>query len=196
MEKRKSTSPGSRSSSKAAHRDAVKTPVGWVRVSFSEGRIERITLGGRVRGITSPHRRSPVPELRRELDQYFSGNITSFSSEINFPHGTPFEKKVWRALTLIPYGETRTYGWVARRIGHPGAHRAVGRACGRNPIPILVPCHRVIRSSGELGGFTGGVGIKRKLLGLENQVRARPLATAGHSHPVTVGRNRALTAKR
>lgn len=81
--------------------------------------------------------------------------------------GTKFQRKVWRALQRIPYGETRSYAWVAAAIGHPKALRAVGRACGANPLPLIIPCHRVVAANGALGGFSGGLAWKRRLLALE-----------------------------
>lgn len=87
--------------------------------------------------------------------------------------GTPFQRKVWRAISQIPYGETRTYQWIARKIGRPKAVRAVGQACKANPTPILVPCHRVVAIGGKLGGFSRGPRLKRQLLGLEQQAKAR-----------------------
>ncbi len=81
--------------------------------------------------------------------------------------GTSFQQKVWRALTKIPRGQTRSYAWVARQIGKPKAVRAVGAACGANPVPVIVPCHRVIASDGSFGGFGGGLPMKRQLLRLE-----------------------------
>lgn len=81
--------------------------------------------------------------------------------------GTPFQRKVWGALRQIPYGQTRSYAWVAQRIGKPKAARAVGAACGANPIPVIIPCHRVVASDGSLGGYTAGLAWKKKLLRLE-----------------------------
>jgi methylated-DNA-[protein]-cysteine S-methyltransferase len=81
--------------------------------------------------------------------------------------GTPFQQKVWKKLTTIPYGKTRSYKWIASAINNRHASRAVGNANGRNPLPIIIPCHRVIRENGELGGYTGGINIKRFLLNLE-----------------------------
>lgn len=86
-----------------------------------------------------------------------------------FPAGTPFQKKVWRAIQKIPYGETRSYLWIAKKIGKPKAMRAVGQACGANPLPLLIPCHRVVASHQKIGGFTGGLLLKRRLLQLEKQ---------------------------
>jgi len=78
--------------------------------------------------------------------------------------GTPFQQKVWKVLQTIPYGETRTYKWVAQKIGKPKAVRAVGQACGANPLPLIIPCHRVVASGNKLGGFSGGLRLKKKLL--------------------------------
>jgi len=103
------------------------------------------------------------------FDEYFSGNLTRFSLKIqsSFIHaGTEFQKKVWTEIAKIPYGQTRTYGELARAIGSPGSARAVGSACGANPVALIIPCHRVVGASG-LGGFAGGVDIKEKLLELE-----------------------------
>jgi len=87
-----------------------------------------------------------------------------------FKKGTPFQQKVWRAIQTIPKGQTRSYTWLARKVGRPKAVRAVANACGANPYPIVVPCHRVIRSDGTLGGFSGGLKLKRKLLAAEGIV--------------------------
>jgi methylated-DNA-[protein]-cysteine S-methyltransferase len=101
-----------------------------------------------------------------QLKEYFEGERTSFSVNLD-PVGTKFQNKVWRALSEIPFGETRSYGEIAKRIGHAGAVRAVGAANGRNPLSIIVPCHRVIGASGKLTGFAGGLEIKERLLTLE-----------------------------
>lgn len=87
--------------------------------------------------------------------------------QTDFLEGTQFERTVWKALTEIPRGEVRSYGWVAAKIGNPKASRAVGGACGSNPIPFIVPCHRVVSSNGGLGGYGYGLGVKRSLLKLE-----------------------------
>lgn len=87
--------------------------------------------------------------------------------EIVLKGATPFQKKVWKVLQTIPYGETRTYKWVAQKIGKPRAVRAVGQACGANPLPLIIPCHRVVASGGKLGGFSLGVAMKKRLLKLE-----------------------------
>ena len=115
-------------------------------------------------------------EAERQLEEYFAGRRKIFDLALDVS-GTEFQKKVWRALLAIPYGETRTYAEIAREIGHPTAVRAVGAANGRNPLSIVAPCHRVIGSSGALTGFAGGLAVKAQLLRLEG-VAAKPLRTA------------------
>jgi methylated-DNA-[protein]-cysteine S-methyltransferase len=104
--------------------------------------------------------------LRRELEEYFAGTRREFELELA-PAGTPFQLEVWRALRAIPYGETASYGEIAATVGQPGAARAVGGANNRNPIAIVVPCHRVIGASGSLTGYGGGLPRKQQLLALE-----------------------------
>ena len=106
-------------------------------------------------------------DLIARFRMYSSGNKTAFPDKLNLSGATPFQCKVWQASRLIPYGETRSYAWVANQIKNPEAARAVGQALGRNPLPIIVPCHRVITSDGKLGGFGGGLEMKRRLLYLE-----------------------------
>jgi methylated-DNA-[protein]-cysteine S-methyltransferase len=107
----------------------------------------------------------------KELEEYFAGKRNAFSVPLDM-RGTEFQKQVWEQLLAIPFGETRTYGQLANRLGNPRATRAVGAANGRNPIAILVPCHRVIGFSGKLTGFAGGLEVKAHLLKLE---RTEPL---------------------
>jgi O-6-methylguanine DNA methyltransferase len=101
-----------------------------------------------------------------QLKKYLKGELQRFNCKLDFK-GTPFQKKVWSALAKIPYGQTRSYKEIARTIGYPKAFRAVGNANGRNSIPLIIPCHRVIESDGGLGGFGHGIGVKRRLLELE-----------------------------
>lgn len=105
-------------------------------------------------------------EAGEQLAAYFAGELTEFTVELAL-HGTPFQRSVWEQLTRIPYGETRTYGELADALGSPGAARAVGLANGRNPVGIIVPCHRVIGSGGGLTGYGGGLDRKRRLLDAE-----------------------------
>lgn len=109
---------------------------------------------------------APFAQARTQLEEYFNGTRRSFELSLA-PAGTPFQLAVWRALSAIPYGETVSYGEIARRLGLEAGARAVGLANGANPLPILVPCHRVIGADGTLTGFGGGLQIKRSLLALE-----------------------------
>jgi len=106
-------------------------------------------------------------ETEWQLNEYFAGKRREFCLRLEM-RGTPFQKSVWEALLAIPYGETRSYGQIAKQIGRPTASRAVGAANGQNPIPIVVPCHRVIGSTGKLTGFGGGLDVKEKLLNIES----------------------------
>ena len=110
---------------------------------------------------------TPFADVRRQLREYFAGERTTFDDLPLTLHGAQFERRVWRALQDIPYGETVSYGEIARRVGQPGAARAVGLANGRNPIAVIVPCHRVIGANGTLVGYGGGLERKRLLLELE-----------------------------
>ncbi len=112
----------------------------------------------------------PFEATIAQLEEFFAGRRRSFELPLA-PEGTEFQRTVWQALTRIPYGETISYGELARRIGKPQASRAVGLANGANPLPIVVPCHRVIGADGSLTGFGGGLDIKRKLLALESSTR-------------------------
>ena len=118
-------------------------------------------------GEAVPDDRHPVLlKTERQLREYFAGERKRFDLELDLA-GTPFQRRVWQALLTIPHGETRTYTEVARQIGHPTAIRAVGAANGRNPISIVVPCHRLLGSTGKLTGFAGGLDAKAYLLALE-----------------------------
>lgn len=109
---------------------------------------------------------SAFGEVRRQLDAYFAGELTEFDLPLA-PETTPFQGRVLNELRKVPYGSTVSYGELARRVGNPRASRAVGMANGRNPIPIVIPCHRVIGADGSLTGYGGGLSIKRRLLALE-----------------------------
>ena len=132
-----------------------------------------------LRGLYLPnHKRGPqvaagwrrddaaLARVRAQLQEYFGGERTAFDLPLA-PVGTPFQLEVWDALKRIPFGETRGYGDLAKELGRPGAARAVGAANGRNPISIVVPCHRVVGSTGTLTGYAGGVAVKERLLALE-----------------------------
>lgn len=114
-------------------------------------------------------RRSPhlSNDLMERLTSYFSGHRVTLADELDLPGATLFQREVWQITRLIPYGETRSYLWVAEQIERPKAARAVGQALGSNPLAIIVPCHRVLASDGRLGGFGGGVEMKQDLLQME-----------------------------
>jgi methylated-DNA-[protein]-cysteine S-methyltransferase len=132
--------------------------------------VRRIAFGGC--GVQS-HASPLMSETLRQLRLYFAGELRRFDLPLAMI-GTDFQKRVWNALLTIPYGETRSYTQIAVQIGAPRAVRAVGAANGRNPIPIIVPCHRVIGASGSLVGFGGGLAWKRKLLELESNSWTKP----------------------
>lgn len=158
----------------------VDSPVGpLVGLVDSAGAVVRIELpGGRTReelegdlhrrGITLAEDPERTRELVRQLGEYFAGERRQFDLPLAAA-GTPFQRAVWSELSRIPFGETRSYGEVARALGKPGASRAVGRANGANPIPIVVPCHRVLGADGSLTGFGGGLEAKAALLALEGR---------------------------
>jgi methylated-DNA-[protein]-cysteine S-methyltransferase len=110
-------------------------------------------------------------QIKKELGEYFESGRSDFTQKIVFTKGTDFEREIWLTLKEIPYGETRTYKWLASKIGKPTASRAVGQALSRNPLPIILPCHRVIESDGSIGGYSSGVNIKRRLLDMEYYIQ-------------------------
>ncbi len=141
----------------------MKTPVGELTIVENDGTIVEIYFGRQdVDGTLQPANR----EVHRQLEEYFAGERKTFDLPLA-PRGTAFQLSVWNALQQIAYGETRSYADIARVIGRPSAVRAVGAANGANRIPIVIPCHRVIGSSGSLTGFGGGIDMKRRLLDFE-----------------------------
>jgi len=152
----------------------MKSPVGVLRLYANEEALVAILWEnekpGRVRLAPAlPRANHPIlRESVRQLKEYFAGKRTAFDLPLG-PVGTPFQKKAWQALRRIPFGETRSYADQAKRIGNPKACRAVGAANGRNPLSIVVPCHRVIGANGSLTGFAGGEAVKRALLELERR---------------------------
>ncbi len=148
----------------------MDSPIGRLLLAGDEDGISLISFptGSRARAAETGWRKDPGPfvEAERQLGAYFAGELTEFDLPLA-PRGTPFQLSVWRALCRIPYGETVSYGAIAQTIGRPSASRAVGAANGANPLPIVVPCHRVIGSTGKLTGFGGGLDTKAALLGLE-----------------------------
>jgi methylated-DNA-[protein]-cysteine S-methyltransferase len=145
--------------------DLVPSPLGAIIVTVDEdGRLTDIRLDGHARSGQRDPRRCAT--ARAQLTEYFAGTRRDFDLPLA-PRGTPFQLRVWQALRAIPFGAVRTYGDVARDIGQPLAMRAVGQANGRNPLPIVIPCHRVIAGDGTIGGYSGGLHVKHRLLALE-----------------------------
>ncbi len=149
----------------------LASPVGELLLTAdAEGRLTRLQFnnGPHTRTTRDGWRRdaNAFADAGRQMDAYFAGELRDFDLDLA-PSGTPFQLQVWEALRAIPYGQTASYGEIARAVGQPGAARAVGGANNRNPIAIVVPCHRVIGSGGSLTGYGGGLDRKRQLLALE-----------------------------
>jgi methylated-DNA-[protein]-cysteine S-methyltransferase len=142
----------------------VASDKGLVAVLWENDKPGRVRLGD----LTEQDNHFILIQAERQLGEYFTGKRKNFSIPLDM-RGTQFQKSVWDALLAIPFGETRTYGQLAEQLGNPQAMRAVGAANGRNPISIIVPCHRVIGSSGKLTGFAGGLEAKERLLNMEQE---------------------------
>src|SRR3954452_21578129 len=153
----------------------IPSPVGPLHARTRDGALIALSMR---RAAPADDGDDPVlAALAEQLDAYFAGDLSTFDVPLEL-HGNPFERRVWDALLEIPYGETISYGELARRIGAPTAARAVGLANSRNPVAILVPCHRVIGANGKLTGYAGGLDMKRALLDLEG---GRMMLSAGRS---------------
>lgn len=152
----------------------MESPVGKLKLAASDTALLAILWENdsprrvRLTEVVANDRHPVLVETERQLREYFSGKRKAFSINLDL-RGTRFQKSVWEALLAIPFGETRSYGQLAKQLGNPRATRAVGAANGRNPVSIIVPCHRVIGSSGKLTGFAGGLDVKARLLSLEKQ---------------------------
>ena len=151
------------------HYAVMDSPMGPVTVASTGKGIASIHFGNSVPsgGLTDPSANHQTVE---QLTEYFEGKRTQFDLPLDV-EGTPFQKAVWSELLQIPYGETRTYGEIAKAVGRPGAARAVGMANHENPIAVVIPCHRVIGRDGSLTGYAGGVHLKAQLLSIERRHR-------------------------
>lgn len=157
------------------------TEMGWVGVLGSDRGLLRATLpqssaetarkqlGEEVKQAvcSSTH----FADLTGRLEAYFGGQQVEFTDRLDLSEASEFQRQVWNTTRLIPYGETRSYTWLAGQIHKPKAQRVVGQALGRNPLPIIVPCHRVLAADGTLGGFSGGIEMKKRLLHLESSLK-------------------------
>jgi methylated-DNA-[protein]-cysteine S-methyltransferase len=152
--------------------DVVDSPVGELRIATTDRGLCRISYFGEdfeeslAQQFGSRVLRAPVDDVRRELDEYFEGRRHSFDLPIDL-RVAPFHAQVLQELARVPYGHTDTYGSLAAKAGKPGAARAVGTVMNRNPIPIVLPCHRIVGANGALTGYAGGLEVKRRLLELE-----------------------------
>jgi len=174
-------SPNRKSVHSTLYYTLFSSPLGRIGIAATPHGICRISLRAttpaafetvlrREYRCTAIRRDRHFKDLVAGMRLYFSGRPARLDAKIDLQEGTSFQKKVWRSLQHIPPGETRSYKNVARLIGHPNSFRAVGGACGRNPVAVLIPCHRVINTDGRLGGFTGGLRIKRRLLAMEQTI--------------------------
>lgn len=147
------------------------SPVGRLLLSEEDGLLRSIRFPEDSWGTVTWGRTETLDQIVLALDAFFAGRPLPEELPLD-PRGTPFQQEVWQALRQIPWGETRTYGHIARQIGRPKAARAVGQACNRNPIPLLIPCHRVVGENG-LTGYAGGLERKGQLLDMENVHKLR-----------------------
>lgn len=156
-----------------------QSPWGWMGISETDKGIDRIALPKQSKRAVEASLREESPEpfvieptsglisAQEQLMEYLEGKRQAFDLPLDLSSGTAFQRKVWRTLLLVPYAKLRSYQWVAARVGGPQYARAVGNAVGANPLPIVVPCHRIVAQDATLGGFSGGLPTKRKLLTLE-----------------------------
>jgi methylated-DNA-[protein]-cysteine S-methyltransferase len=142
----------------------VESPIGPLGVTVSEEKVIGVRFAARPGPTAGPH---PAVE---QLQAYFAGELTDFTVPVEMRGGSEFERAVWAEIAKIPYGEMITYGAIAHALGDPGAARAVGTACNHNPVPVIVPCHRVVGAGGKMVGFGGGLDRKRRLLELEAKI--------------------------
>ena len=151
------------------HKHHYQSPVGIYEIEVNGKAITGVNV---VKNVPFKKQTSANPliiETCTQLDEYFAGKRRIFDLPLSPQGGTPFQQTVWKQLQEIPYGKTISYAQLAQAIGNPKACRAVGSANGKNPISIIIPCHRVIAADGSLGGYTGGLAIKKQLLDLEKQ---------------------------
>jgi methylated-DNA-[protein]-cysteine S-methyltransferase len=163
--------------------EILSTLIGPLRVRFDRGGALtslRFPLEGEANPAEPPSVSPAAQALARQLEEYFAGRRERFEVTLA-PEGTAFQRAVWEELVRIPPGTTASYGEIARRIGRPKAVRAVAQACGANPLPIVIPCHRVIGADGSLTGFGGGVALKRRLLVMEGSLHGALFRTEGET---------------
>jgi methylated-DNA-[protein]-cysteine S-methyltransferase len=150
---------------------SVPSPIGDLGVAADAGEITAVHFGGVGRHEVTAYPAPVLGAAREQFNAYFAGELTEFDLPLAVPAGSDFEQAVWKAIAEIGYADMATYGDIAKTVGDKDGARAVGVACNRNPVPIIVPCHRVIGAGGKLVGFGGGLDRKRFLLQLEARVR-------------------------
>ena len=155
--------------------DDVPSPIGPLRILASDKGLRALHMG---KAPPAPaeavHDARAIAPFASALERYFGGDARALDAlPLDVDIGTPFQRRVWKALRTIPYGETRSYAWLAGKVGSPLAMRAVGQANGRNPVAIVVPCHRVVAADGGIGGYGGGLDRKRFLLELERRAATK-----------------------
>lgn len=159
-----------------------ETSLGWAGIAGTDlgitllqlpkrGRAESFNAITQLAGVDSIESTSHFGETVEAITSYFDGNRVDFKCEVDSVRAGAFDIRVWNAAREVQYGEVVSYSWIAGRIGNPNAQRAVGQALGRNPVPLIVPCHRVLRADGRMGGFACGLDWKLKLLDLERRTR-------------------------
>lgn len=173
-----------------------KLPIGQVFLASSERGLILIELTDQPErvakrlqhdlGVPAIEEPAKLERTWGQLKRYFDRRLRRFSVAIDTSLATPFQRRVMQVLSEVPYGCTDTYGGLAQRIGQPRAARAVGRALNRNPIPIIVPCHRILGKDGDLVGYRGGLGLKKMLLGLEGYSSSSPALAAASDHVLAV----------
>jgi methylated-DNA-[protein]-cysteine S-methyltransferase len=169
-------------SRRVVHYGALPTPIGRVFVAVSDAGLVRVSFRRSEAAFVAAlraaldadvvHAPARTARVVRQLRAYFAGRRRRFDVPVDLGHLTPFHRRVLRATAAVPAGQVVSYGDIARRIGRPRGSRAVGQALGRNPVPIVIPCHRVVAAGGALGGYTGGLAIKRRLLRIEGALAA------------------------
>jgi methylated-DNA-[protein]-cysteine S-methyltransferase len=160
-------------------RTVVLTPIGGIGLAVDNGAVVGVSFGADPAAGFAPVTSAVLADAVHQLEEYCAGTRMEFELPLMFERGSDFERAVWKAIAEIPYGETQSYGAIARSVGEPGGAQAVGLACNRNPLPIIVACHRVIGSDGKLVGFGGGLDRKRWLLQLEARVHIEHEFSAG-----------------
>lgn len=157
-----------------ANKSVFKTKYGYIEVQYNKKGLVKLELPvpkkPRICSQKTKNENALIKRLKKDLQGYFNGKQTRFNFPLDLTGYTKFQVKVWKALQKVPYGKVRSYKWLAERSGNKKSCRAVGNALGKNPLPVIIPCHRITLSNGRMGGFSSGIKWKKKLLGLEKAI--------------------------